>query len=210
MASTPHPADPASASAVAALESDPFYRAIAVDHREDPQSLRALLAAYFDYSIAEGRALGRCSHLSIAAAGVAVWLLPQPPRVQIDSAQEKHAFLQRLLGPRGRENYQQIVSHMKHNAQGLVSSSAWYLSIIAVDPRLQGRGLGQQLLAPTLADADECGAVCYLETFSPRNVGFYERSGFTTRGLFYEPTATSDYAVMVRGPASIPATSSSR
>jgi ribosomal protein S18 acetylase RimI-like enzyme len=77
-------------------------------------------------------------------------------------------------------------------------SRAWYLSIIAVDPALQDRGLGRKLLEPTLAETDRVSATCYLETFSPRNVFLYERIGFTTRARFFEPTTRADYAVMVR------------
>ena len=70
---------------------------------------------------------------------------------------------------------------------------AWYLSIIAIAPEAQGQGLGRLLLAPTLAEADAAGAVCYLETFSPRNLTFYERAGFGRRARIDEPTAPAAY-----------------
>ena len=43
-------------------------------------------------------------------------------------------------------------------------------------------------------------ATCYLETFSPRNLGFYERLGFAAEARFAEPTTGADYVVMVRYP----------
>lgn len=48
-----------------------------------------------------------------------------------------------------------------------------YLVIMA-----QGQGLGEKLLAGTLAEASQANATCYLETFTPRNLRFYERMGF--------------------------------
>ena len=82
----------------------------------------------------------------------------------------------------------------------LVDESAWYLSIVAVDPAVQGQGLGRILLEPTIAEADRAGVTCYLETFSQRNLPFYQRLGFETAALFTEPTTGADYAVMVRRP----------
>jgi GNAT superfamily N-acetyltransferase len=79
-----------------------------------------------------------------------------------------------------------------------IVTGAWYLSIVGVSPLAQGQGLGQRLLAPTLAEADAAGAPCYLETFSSRNVAFYERLGFRTERTFLEPTTGSEYALMIR------------
>ena len=77
-------------------------------------------------------------------------------------------------------------------------NGAWYLSIIGIAPHAQGQGLGQRLLAPTLAEADAAGADCYLETFNTRNFRFYERVGFQTKRIFREPTTGSEYALMIR------------
>jgi hypothetical protein len=69
--------DPAAASAVAALEHDPFYRSISVAYEHDASLRRNVPARYFAYSIREGSDLGRCVHLPDPAQGVAVWLLPR-------------------------------------------------------------------------------------------------------------------------------------
>jgi GNAT superfamily N-acetyltransferase len=192
--------DPACASVVAALEHNPFYRSICAPHFHDASCRRAILAQYFSYSIQEGKEMGRCVHLPDPTLGVAVWLLPQSPDVQERASQNKCAFLEATLPTEGCANYYRIVQVMSGKAASLVDHPAWYLSILAVDPSAQGQGLGRKLLEPAIAEADRLSATCYLETFTPRNISFYERLGFATQAQFTEPTTTANYALMVRHP----------
>jgi predicted N-acetyltransferase YhbS len=57
----------------------------------------------------------------------------------------------------------------------------WYLSELAVDPPVQGRGLGSALLRDRLAALDRDGAPAYLQSSNPRNTPLYERHGFQVR-----------------------------
>jgi GNAT superfamily N-acetyltransferase len=196
-----HPTiDPASAAAAAALESDPFYRCITVEFAADIARRRAALRVYLDYSIEEGMRIGRVVHLEKADSGVAIWLLPQVHEIQERERTHKHAFTRQLLGESGSANYCAMVEYMSRRARTVVGSEAWYLSIVAVARHEQGRGLGARLLAPTLAEADAAGAVCYLETFGRRSRSFYERLEFLTRAEFAEPTTGAQYAIMTRLP----------
>jgi len=63
--------------------------------------------------------------------------------------------------------------HKKH-----VPEPHWYLAIVAVDPELQGRGLGSALVKEGLMQADQAHCPSYLETSEQRNLAFYERQGF--------------------------------
>ena len=193
--------DPASRSAVAALETDPFYHSICAPYGDDPKRSREILERYFDYSIQEGRELGRAIHPPDAAQGVAVWLLPQAEDVEAEASRRKHAFLQTILEPEGWQNYQSMIEFMSLKSAPIVSDEAWYLSIIAVDPAMQGLGLGRKLLGPTIAEADRAGATCFLETFSERNLTFYQRIGFAEAARFTEPTTGADYVLMIRPPS---------
>ena len=192
--------DPASATAATALENDPFYQSICAGYVHDAVGRRAVLTQYFAYSIQEGKEIGRCIHLADSARGVAVWLLPQAPDVRSRAAQNKRVFLQATLDAQGCANYYRIVDFMNSKAASLLDRDTWYLSIVAVDPAAQGQGLGRKLLEPTLAEADRVSATCYLETFSPRSLSFYERLGFAPAARFAEPTTGADYVVMVRDP----------
>jgi len=192
--------DPASRSAVTALENDPFYRSICAPNGGDTTRRRAVLAKYFDYSIQEGQELGRSVHLADQTRGVAVWLLPQAPEVESQAAQQKRAFLEAALSAEGCANYYRIINFMSAKAASLVDDAAWYLSIVAVDPAVQGQGLGRKLLEPTIAEADHASVTCYLETFGQRSLSFYQRLGFAAAARFTEPTTGADYTVMVRHP----------
>jgi GNAT superfamily N-acetyltransferase len=191
--------DPACAGAVAALEHDPFYACISAELGADAARRRAALAQYFDYSIRQGTRIGRVARPADATQGVAVWTLPQTSEVSERERQLKEAFLRATLGERGYRDYQRIVRYMSQHAATVVGSDCWYLSIVAVAPEAQGRGLGTRLLAPTLAQADAAGVTSYLETFGRRTLGFYGRLGFVACAEFHEPTTQARYTLMVRG-----------
>jgi GNAT superfamily N-acetyltransferase len=196
-----HPSlDPACAAAVSALEHEPFYRSITAEFGDDDARRGAALAAYFDDSIRQGTRIGRVVHLKAADIGVAVWVLPQSDEVQERERLRKRVYLLGVLGEAGYEHYARIVDFMSERARTIVGNDSWYLSIVAVAPQAQGRGLGARLLEPTLAEADAASAVCYLETFGTRSLHFYERLGFVTRAKFDEPTTRAQYAIMVRVP----------
>jgi len=56
----------------------------------------------------------------------------------------------------------------------------WHLGPLAVEPALQGMGVGSQMMERFCARMDSEGEVAYLETETPENVRFYQRFGFET------------------------------
>jgi GNAT superfamily N-acetyltransferase len=181
-----------------ALEDNPFYQTITPNFSGDPVRRRAVLGEYFAYSMAEGETLGRCVVLPGDARGAAVWTLPAPAEVQAQAWAAKSAFLASILDPAGYANYLRILDFMAPRAGQAVGKSAWYLSILGVSPHAQGQGLGSRLLQPTLLEADRAGIPCYLETFSRRNIPFYERLGFVRLAAYLEPVTEVEYWIMVR------------
>lgn len=53
-----------------------------------------------------------------------------------------------------------------------------HLGPVAVDPDLQGRGIGSMLLADYCQRLDRTRTLSYLETDKPENVRLYERFGY--------------------------------
>jgi GNAT superfamily N-acetyltransferase len=186
---------------VASLRHDPFYMAITEGHGADETRRSETLSRYFDYSMSEGARVGRCVQSFHDAPGAAVWLLPLSSEQSAAEASAKATFIQGALEPKGAQNYHRIVDFMAARSRSLVSGAAWYLSIVGVAPSAQGQGVGGRLIRTTLAEADGVGASSFLETFSRRNVDFYERLGYSIVAAYEEPVTASQYWIMQRAPS---------
>ena len=189
---------PASAALVESPFDEPFCWAITEGFGSDLAARKQALSRYFHYSLEEAQRTGRCVVAPDPGLGAAAWLLPRSAEVDAAESSAKAECLAAALGSRGVENYYRMVSHMAPLAAQVVPPDAWYLSIIGILPPAQGRGLGATLLAGTLAEASQAKATCYLETFTPRNLRFYERLGFRRVAEHLEPTTSREYVVMRR------------
>lgn len=188
----------ASAALAESLLDDPFYWAISDDCGTDIAARKRVLSRYFHYSLEEAERTGRCVVAQDPSLGAAAWLLPRSPETEAAESSAKSQYLASVLGPRGVENYYRIVRYMAPLAAQVIPRGAWYLSIIGILPSARGRGLGAELLADTLEEATQAEVACYLETFSPRNLRFYERLGFRWVADHHEPTTNKEYVVMRR------------
>lgn len=56
----------------------------------------------------------------------------------------------------------------------------WHIGPVAVDPALQGQGIGSAIMTEALRTVDAGQAVAFLETDKAINVSFYEKLGFET------------------------------
>ena len=188
------------AALVDSLRYDPFYVAITLEFAGNEQRIRQALGSYFDYSMSEGARMGRLVVWPDESIGAAVWLLPAEKSVYAADVEAKAEFLAEMLGAPGADAYRRIVDFMRPRASRAIGETAWYLSIVGVTPSAQGRGIGKRLIEPTLAEADDAGVDCYLETFDPRNPGFYERLGFQAVATYAEPVTRARYTIMRRHP----------
>ena len=70
-------------------------------------------------------------------------------------------------------------SHIKAGLVGTTKYAAAFIDILWVDKSLRKRGLGRQLLkrAEEYARSNAC-SVIFLNTLTPANVNFYEKSGY--------------------------------
>ena len=62
--------------------------------------------------------------------------------------------------------------------QARLDEPHWYLAVLGTSSDQQSKGLGGKVLAPMLDRCDRIGALAYLESSNPANVGFYRRHGF--------------------------------
>jgi GNAT superfamily N-acetyltransferase len=188
------------AALVDSLRYDPFYVTITEEFAGNEARRRQALARYFDYAMSEGARMGRLVVWPDPSVGAAVWLLPAETSAYDTEAKAKAEFLAAALGATGGDAYRRIIDSMRPRASAVVADSAWYLSIVGVTPSAQGQGIGRRLMEPTLAEADDAGVDCYLETFDRPNPGFYHRLGFSAVASHAEPVTGATYAMMRRNP----------
>ena len=179
-----------------ALGNDAFYQAMLASANNSPQKLNA----YLDYSMQEAQQYGALVTSEEANQGAAIWSLPIDTQAGQLKTQAKKDFLLSHMGKNSLTTYLAIADFMDQQSANVVNDDDWYLSILGINPNLQGRGLGQALLTPTLELADQQGKACYLETYTPRNMSFYARLGFIAKHQAYEPTCQHHYWIMVRQP----------
>jgi GNAT superfamily N-acetyltransferase len=107
--------------------------------------------------------------------GVAQWL---PPGVRPDDGPIGELFEQNMSEPKLGE----VLSLFEQMAGFHPDEPHWYVPLIGVDPMLQGRGYGTQLMRHGLAACDRDRQPAYLEATSPDSRSLYERFGFRVLG----------------------------
>jgi ribosomal protein S18 acetylase RimI-like enzyme len=115
------------------------------------------------------------AHIIGDYAGVALWL---PPGVEPDDA-ALGELMRTTASPQSMGDGAQLMQQM---ASYHPREPHWYLPLIGVDPKHQGKGLGGALLSHAVDICDRDGALAYLESSNPRNVPLYQRYGFEIMG----------------------------
>jgi ribosomal protein S18 acetylase RimI-like enzyme len=77
----------------------------------------------------------------------------------------------------------------------------WYLGLLAVDLRHQGKGHASALLRPVLEILERAKMPCYLETHKKENVALYEHFGFhVLEGLELPGTGVKQWCLLKTAP----------
>ncbi len=181
-----------------ALTEDAFYVAMEQSVSGTPPQRREAMLRYYDYSMQEGRKYGDMYEPKGQAFGASIWSRPVNGALSRQMANEKKAFLRENMGNLSLAKYREITGFMTEQTATVVPPDSWYLSIVGIAPPFQGQGLGETLIRPILNRVDKLGVHTYLETFTPRNIRFYERLGFKSAAGFREPVTAAEYRVMIR------------
>jgi ribosomal protein S18 acetylase RimI-like enzyme len=159
-----------------AFHADPAYRQLVPDSDERSRSLRALFGAVVGYSFRYGQV-----HTTPGLEGAACWLTPGNTEVTFWRMLRTGLSFQRAMakfGPDARRQLLDALAHLQEIQVRLMARPHWYLWALGVEPAYQGRGIGSELIRPALAQSDQEGTPCYLETQSQRTLAFYGRHGF--------------------------------
>jgi len=184
-----------------ALIPDPFYIELLRDITGSEQEKQEILMRYMDYSMTEGEKYGRLTIAGNPSYGAAIWSKPLDPATDNEKSLLKKDFIKTYMGETSRNAYQTIVSFMSEQLDATLQD-AWYLSIAGIKPDYQGKGLGAGMLTEVLNETDKNEISTYLETFTPRNIRFYERMGYKITKEVAEPLTGCPYWIMVREPLS--------
>lgn len=107
--------------------------------------------------------------------GTALWL---PPGTLPDERDVSEHF-ERTLDPSTTKSAFAILNQMGAYQP---KEPHWYLSLIGVDIRHQGQGIGSKLLKPMIDKFDREECLAYLESTTAANIPLYERFGFNLVG----------------------------
>ena len=155
---------------VLAFSADPVERWMYPESRQYLTYFPAFLAAFGGRAFADETvwALGDFS-------AVALWL---PPGTEADS-EAIVAVLTDTVAPAKHDDTFSVLGQMD---EAHPRFPHWYLPWFGVDPALQGKGLGGELMQHCLRIVDQDHLPAYLETPNPRSIPFYERHGFEVTG----------------------------
>ena len=181
-----------------ALTEDAFY--ITMEESVRKGSGREAMIRYMDYSMVEAARYGKLLISNDRKSGAAIWWQPLTEEIEVQKNRLKREFLSQHMGSPSLECYDAMVTSMAERSLAHIDPQAWYLSIIGIHPRHQSKGLGIGLIEPVLQQTDRLQRSTFLETFTPKNISFYERLGYQAVDRIHEPTSKADYWLMIREP----------
>jgi GNAT superfamily N-acetyltransferase len=107
-------------------------------------------------------------------AGAAGWCVPDQWRIPFGRQLRNLPPILRLVGLDLFTRLRGLVEAERHHP----TVPHWYLGVLGVEPNMQGKGLGSELLQPVLERCDAEGMGAYLESSKQSNIPFYARHGF--------------------------------
>jgi len=184
-----------------ALGDDVFYIAMEASIDTGKVTQQEGMLRYLSYSMTEAATYGELVVSKTGTAGAAIWSKPLDGTLERRRSEEKKSFIYKDMGAKSLETYLEIVDFMSQRSASIIDDSSWYLSIVGIDPKFQGKGMGASLITPVFEKTDPLGVPTWLETFTQRNMSFYRGLGYKAAASFMEPLTRTEYWIMVREPA---------
>lgn len=147
---------------------------------EESKRFRHLQNIY-EIAIHLGMKYGEVYATSEDLEGIAIWRPPEKVNISYWKYFKKRGF--RLALKFGLRTNKRItfIKAVKDSMRNIyMKVPYWYLEIIGVDPKFQGKGFARKLLEPMLSFIDIENLPVYLEISMMKNLGFFEKFDFIT------------------------------
>ena len=180
-----------------AFKDDPFNVYAFPDPEERvkkmPYAYQFLIRYYISY--------GRCFITSPKLEGAAVWIHSDNLGTSFWRMIISGAIWPAMkMGVETGRRVQVLSNYIEKKHRELVPNKHWYLFLMGVDPKYQGKGYASQLLNGMLSEIDGEGLPCYLETEVERNVPIYKHFSFDVIDRFTVPNTQLNLVAMLREP----------
>lgn len=154
-----------------AFDDDPLANwAVAQDGKRAQRMRR-----FFDEPVRRLAARHDEIYTTPGAQGAAVWF---PPGASTAGLLDQLRMLPGMVACTGVLRFPRVMMGFGRVERKHPKQAHWYLMALGVEPELQGRSIGTQLMAPVLERCDAVGVPAYLESSKERNLPLYERNGF--------------------------------
>lgn len=155
--------------ALLAFAADPFFRWMLPNASAFVDNYEKLTFAM------AGRAFEKeTAYYADDFSAVALWL---PPGVVADEDLLVSTILSVIP-----ENITENIIRLGEEIEKYHPENCWYLPLLAVDPKMQGKGRGAAMLKHVLRLCDNDRLPAYLESSNPANISLYRRHGFEVMG----------------------------
>lgn len=165
--------DQASTVFARAFFSDPLYEWFFPSEKTRVEKITAL------YRFILSTNLSRTLVVSDALEGIAIWEEPNDHGMDTIASLRRGPELASSVGVSALLRMVRFSLATLPLRRRWMRSDGFFLSVMVVDPRCQGKGIGKAMLATLLEEAERARRPVYLETQNPRNVSLYEHFGFT-------------------------------
>jgi ribosomal protein S18 acetylase RimI-like enzyme len=145
----------------------------------EPGKRQELLRSMFRMVLSHAVGHGEVYATSPAMEGIAIWLPSGLPDITFWEALRGGGLTLLFKGGWGfMRRMKKDEDFIKRLRQRLAPNPHWYLAVLGVAPKFQGKGYASRLLKPMLKRLDAEKLPCYLETSIEEYVPIYQHFGF--------------------------------
>ncbi len=179
---------------LSAFRDDPFMLSLFSSARD----IQKAMGTDFRYMIEKARVNGVVFRTSDAYEGASVWCLTGFPKSTFSLNIRIAWFMLNQFKAHDLKKFVSFYIKVEKAHIRIIRRPHYYLELLGVDEKFQGKGFASKLLKPVLAHADRSRRLCYLETQNEKNVILYQHFGFEVAETIQPGFGDDAYYLMLR------------